>query len=555
MKIPKQLSALLLLIAFFFIFHGCSRKDFSESGIMKDGSVNVSWLKSNFEKSNANGLLKVTYGADLSYNQTPQWDKASSARNAAGKNYYFVPLINDEFVTMNGQKRKLSVVNQKSYLVAYSAANNSETLTFLKGDYQLTDNLLPGSAPINGSTTEKIFSGIVNYTDINKRVASYSYSSKPRKTSNKRTLSRAATDSIVIDAVWLEMFLYKKKADTLMAEWNMPITVDSLIQLKGSDEEYLMPGQYVFNINTLQKVELQSYLRLFGIIVEYGLDILPVGESTMVCTRICRWGAECPGTGEVFVAVTTIADDRLNCEAPTWNGACGSNWTLVESETGSCGWTEGTGGAYPGGGTPLPGDGGIGGGGDGGGGGTTTPAVRVNDKLCPQTFKSFTKGNDKSFFKTNAKGLKFETTATQVNNVPSTLIHLTNGISDIAMNTVPTNDYLNLHKTSMGYLKEIFPQLIAHGDVYYQIEGGQKYWYFSDYAAAVITTWSLDFAGREVALFDRFASNPGNQRAWGALWNQANTYIRTFMPGSNIRQGEDPNATTSNAIYDPKCQF
>lgn len=53
---------------------------------------------------------------------------------------------------------------------------------------------------------------------------------------------------------------------------------------------------------------------------------------------------------------------------------------------------------------------------------------------------------------TNINGLKFETTATQVNVIPTTLVYLTNGISDRAMNTVPSNDYFGLGKKSSEYL-------------------------------------------------------------------------------------------------------
>ncbi|MCD2425903.1 hypothetical protein LQ567_24180 [Niabella pedocola] len=559
MKIPRQLSALLLLISLLLVFYGCSRRSFSESGIMKDGSVNIAWLRSNFEKGNANVLLNVSYGAHFSYNLTPQWEKASSARNAGGKDYFFVPLVNDEYATINGEKRKLNILNEKSYLVAYAADGSSGTLTFLKGDYQLKNNPLAGKSAIEGGAPNKIFSGVVSYTDINKKLVTYSYSSKS-KTPSPRTLARSVTLPLEMDPAWVDTFFCKQVANGLMAEWNMPFTVDSLLQLKGNDDEYLIPGQYVFNINTLQKIDLQSYLELFGIVVEYNLDLLPIGsESTMTCSRICHWGAECPGENgslnEVAVATTTIADNRLNCEAPTWNGACGSSWSLMWSETGSCTWSDGGVGTNPGGGTPLPGDGGSGGSGGvgGGGGGGTTPVTRPRDKLCPKTFK-FSKGNDNSYFKTNVRGLRFETNNTQYNNVPNTLVSLSNGISDLVMNQTPPDDYFNRDFSSLTYLEDFFPNLFASNDIFSKMEDGKKYWYFTDYAASKITAWCLDFAGQEVARMDRWASNPGSRRAYEALWVEASRFIRSFMPGSNIRGDEDPNVAVSQAIYAQKCE-
>ena len=123
------------------------------------------------------------------------------------------------------------------------------------------------------------------------------------------------------------------------------------------------------------------------------------------------------------------------------------------------------------------------------------------------------------------------------------------------MNTVPSNDYFGLGKKSSEYLSEIFAddRLIANGDIYFKYENGEKYWYFSQYAAARITSYCLNFAAREISLVDRSASNPGNQNAWNALWSHSDAFIKTFMPGSSIRRGNDPAATNSNAIYEPTC--
>ncbi|MBZ4192164.1 hypothetical protein [Niabella beijingensis] len=373
----KLLIVITLTTMFFVVFLSCNRRDYLSSGVLRDGIVDIQWLKNEFSRSNAGRLLIVNHGNKLSYTTTPLWDKATTRKNTSGKSYYYIPLKDDAYAIVNGKRQKLKMQYQRTYLVAFNTDNENENLTFVRGEYIMKKK--PSNNPKNRNATnvdtEEVFAGLAAYTDQQNQVATYRYALSPKSKSNLlmqtaslkvgAPLSLSVTTTIegpLRDSMLL--------ADEMMAYWNIPLTIQELMSSQSGFGLVGFPEEFRQNIPPGELVRFSNLLSLFRIALIVGPDetTQPV-EGVLICSRICRWGfggnlpTNTTELGEVGVA-TRIEEGDICTKPP--NGP--EQWTLLYSEPGPCRWSN-PGGQPPvtgSGGPPTPGD--LPGSGSGGGG-------------------------------------------------------------------------------------------------------------------------------------------------------------------------------------------
>jgi hypothetical protein len=182
---------------------------------------------------------------------------------------------------------------------------------------------------------------------------------------------------------------------------------------------------------------------------------------------------------------------------------------------------------------------------------------RPGDLLCKHSLE-FSKSTDKSHFLTRISGLRFENTKTQFNNVGLTYVGLTNQITAKAMGTAVSknDDYFAQGENALYYVKTVFPELFTSKDITITTNSlGESVYQYSEYAAATIATYSLNFAGEITAMqWGHGAAAPNNEMAWVDFWSMANQLVRSFMPGSTVRESRTGDqGTISNASYSRTC--
>jgi hypothetical protein len=181
------------------------------------------------------------------------------------------------------------------------------------------------------------------------------------------------------------------------------------------------------------------------------------------------------------------------------------------------------------------------------------PNLARGDKLCPNSF-NFKEGNDRSFFSTDMKGLKFE--SDKSTNTFNASFALTNGITDDAMNKElpPDNAYGKEETTPLDALKYFFKDLIKNGDIASKKVGNKTYWYFNKYAAQHIAASCANIAAMSIAFELQFtAAIPGNKVAASMFVNRTAALLKCFMPGSTVSLFSLGKTFMSIAIYSLFC--
>jgi hypothetical protein len=179
------------------------------------------------------------------------------------------------------------------------------------------------------------------------------------------------------------------------------------------------------------------------------------------------------------------------------------------------------------------------------------PEPAPGDKLCSASINF--RSSDASHI-ANVTGLRFEGGGSQINNLPSTLFSITNGIRESSLNQVPNPDYMTQGKTCMEYLHDFFPTLFSTGQITTATENGETIYQFTAQAAQIISGRASNLAALGVTLqMGSAASIPGNTAAHAEFYKQSTELIRSWMPGSVIKQGYSPNGNNSGALYAPTC--
>jgi hypothetical protein len=176
--------------------------------------------------------------------------------------------------------------------------------------------------------------------------------------------------------------------------------------------------------------------------------------------------------------------------------------------------------------------------------------VEPADRLCIDSFNGFQGGSQNSFWHANVNGLTFEKNPTA--NIFNAYFSLTNGISDLAMNTPHDGSVLRVTYSPLEFLQATLPELFRNGDIYSRMENGQKYWYFTKYGAQRIAQWSSNMAAGEVYL--SVPSPEINPATKGQFVTYAERYLRSILPGSRVTEALNPNAPNTSASYSKTCK-
>lgn len=151
-------------------------------------------------------------------------------------------------------------------------------------------------------------------------------------------------------------------------------------------------------------------------------------------------------------------------------------------------------------------------------------------------------------------GLRFES-GSNVNNLPTVKFLLYNGITDAAMRSRSPNDYLGRGKTRLEYLEDQFESLFSTNNITSEVKNGQTLWYFTNYAAGKIASFSSNLAAIGVSLeLGNAASFPNNTAAWSKFYTGATNLLDCYIPGARVQQGALPNTGTSYANFSTTCQ-
>ncbi|SHN24492.1 hypothetical protein [Chitinophaga sp. CF418] len=119
-------------------------------------------------------------------------------------------------------------------------------------------------------------------------------------------------------------------------------------------------------------------------------------------------------------------------------------------------------------------------------------------------------------------------------------------------------DFLGEGYSAADYLASdpYFSDLFGSGDITTKYENGQKYWYFSEFAARYLTAYAFNLAAISIVAESSSAdaANPLNTMAQLEFRTRAQQILRSFIPGASV-QSSLRTTTNTNALYGTACQY